>query len=331
MAGGEDIREKLLKTPVVDISMRDLEDVADRYVSSLRKSGGFTARYLVRAAETLYTMFSREAFIALSFPANIVATGFRGLITDMIQRRLIGAIITTGGTFDHDIARGTGNKYYVGDFELDDVMLRELEIHRLGNILIPYENYGPPVEEFTHRLLEEITARGEWRITPSKLALEAGKRLGDIRSILAAASQRTVPVFSPGIVDGAFGTAIYTFNEVQRGREGGREVVVDVVGDMKNIASLFLEPALLGGIMLGGGISKHHLIWWAQFRGGLDYAVAFTTAPEWDGSLSGARTREAITWGKVKPSASHVTVPGDLTATFPMIVTYAAVEAGYLG
>ena len=33
-------------------------------------------------------------------------------------------------------------------------------------------------------------------------------------------------------------------------------------------------------------------------EGGLDSAVGITTAPEYDGSLSGARLREAISWGK---------------------------------
>ena len=41
--------------------------------------------------------------------------------------------------------------------------------------------------------------------------------------------------------------------------------------------------------MVGGGISKHHVIWWNQYRDGLDSAVGITTAPEHDGSLSGAR------------------------------------------
>ena len=60
--------------------------------------------------------------------------------------------------------------------------------------------------------------------------------------------------------------------------------------------------------MVGGGISKHHVIWWNQYRGGLDSAVYITTAPEHDGSLSGARLREAISWGKMRPEAPHVCV-----------------------
>jgi deoxyhypusine synthase len=52
----------------------------------------------------------------------------------------------------------------------------------------------------------------------------------------------------------------------------------------------------------------------------LDYAVYITTAPEWDGSLSGARMREAVSWKKVKKQAKYVTVEGDATVLLPLIV-----------
>jgi deoxyhypusine synthase len=41
---------------------------------------------------------------------------------------------------------------------------------------------------------------------------------------------------------------------------------------------------------------------------------------EWDGSLSGARTREAVSWGKVKANAHHTSVDGDVTVLFPLMV-----------
>ena len=73
--------------------------------------------------------------------------------------------------------------------------------------------------------------------------------------------------------------------------------------------------------MVGGGISKHHTIWWNQFRDGLDYAVYITTAVEHDGSLSGARLREAVSWGKVKKNADYVTVEGVATVLLPVIMS----------
>ncbi len=75
-----------------------------------------------------------------------------------------------------------------------------------------------------------------------------------------------------------------------------------------------------GALMIGGGISKHHTIWWNQFRDGLDYAVYVTTAVEYDGSLSGARVREAVSWGKVREDADYVTIDGDATVLLPLMI-----------
>ena len=72
--------------------------------------------------------------------------------------------------------------------------------------------------------------------------------------------------------------------------------------------------------MIGGGISKHHTIWWNMFKDGLDYAVGITTAVEYDGSLSGARLKEAVSWGKIKEKARYITVEGDATVLLPLLV-----------
>jgi len=89
--------------------------------------------------------------------------------------------------------------------------------------------------------------------------------------------------------------------------------------DEQELSDIVFTAKKAGAIMIGGGISKHHVIWWNQFRGGLDYAIYLTTAEEWDGSLSGARIREAVSWGKVKETAPYITVEGDATITLPII------------
>jgi deoxyhypusine synthase len=53
---------------------------------------------------------------------------------------------------------------------------------------------------------------------------------------------------------------------------------------------------------------------------GLDYVVYISTAVEYDGSLSGARPREAVSWGKVKPSAKSVYVYADATLVLPILL-----------
>jgi deoxyhypusine synthase len=47
--------------------------------------------------------------------------------------------------------------------------------------------------------------------------------------------------------------------------------------------------------------------------------VYITTAPEYDGSLSGARLKEAISWGKMRPEAPHICVEGDASVLLPLL------------
>ena len=316
---GLHLKKNLLKKPVRDVNINSeikVRELIDLY----SQMGGFSAKYLAEAVNIIGEMVQRpEVKVLLSFTANLVATGLRGVIAQMIEERIVDAIITTGGTVDHDIARAQGGRYYEGDFQMDDLLLRSQGIHRLGCILIPEENYGRLIESYTHEVLEELyKTKRVWGVR--ELLWELGKRLHDKNSILYQCALNSVPIFSPGIVDSAFGTALMTFREKLR-TKGKKIFLLDVLKDMKELADLVFSSEKLGGIVLGGGISKHHLIWWAQLKGGLDYAVYITTANEWDGSLSGARTREAISWGKLKPQARHVTVYGDVTIVLPLILS----------
>jgi len=311
-------RDRVLARPLEDFDPDGASAISD-LVDEYGKIGGFTAPLVREASDILEEMAkSSGCTIFLSFTANIVATGLRSLIVDMVKRDFVDAIVTTGGTVDHDIARSFGGRYYAGSFQYDDAYLRELEIHRLGNVLVPYESYGPLIERVVHEVLAELVEeKSRW--SPSELLWEFGKRMDSEHSILGAAYSKRVPIFSPGIVDSAFGTALYTFREKSRLEGRKRALVLDVLEDMSALADVVYSSKEIGAIVVGGGISKHHVIWWAQLKGGLDYAIYITTAVEWDGSLSGAQTREAISWGKLKPRARHVTVYGDATVILPLV------------
>ncbi|KAF9606584.1 hypothetical protein IFM89_026846 [Coptis chinensis] len=79
-------------------------------------------------------------------------------------------------------------------------------------------------------------------------------------------------------------------------------------------------------IILGGGLPKHHICNANMMRNGADYAVFIKTAQEFDGSDSGARPDEAVSWGKPRGSAKTVKVHCDATIAFPVLVaeTFAA-------
>ena len=55
-------------------------------------------------------------------------------------------------------------------------------------------------------------------------------------------------------------------------------------------------------------------------RNGADFSVYINTGQEFDGSDSGARPDEAISWGKIRITAQPVKVYADATLVFPLIV-----------
>ena len=303
-------REDLLKEPVEDITLDDLKGL-DKYIDVLNKVYGFSAEAVVRGAKILKDMMRDADLRFLSFTANLVSTGLRGLFADLIRRGYFNVVITTGGTVDHDLARSFGGKYYKGMFEYDDSMLRDLEIHRLGNILVPFESYGKVIEDVVRKYIDEIVkVKKEWPVY--ELLWEFGKRIEDKNSILRAAYERKVPIIVPGIVDGSFGTNLFIASQFNGLR-------INLFEDMKLVKDLVFSCKKSGALIIGGGISKHHTIWWNQFKDGLDYAIYITTAQEYDGSLSGAKPREAISWNKIKPSSENVVIYGDATVILPIL------------
>ena len=93
---------------------------------------------------------------------------------------------------------------------------------------------------------------------------------------------------------------------------------MDVVQDFGNILLTTSHDEKKGVIALGGSISKHHAILCTLLNGGADYVVYMTTAQKTSGSMSGATTSEAKSWGKVKDDSDIATVIGDVTIMFPL-------------
>ena len=296
---------------------RDLVSIIDK----MGRSGGFMASHLYEVCRILEAMNSRRDCVKfLSFPADIVATGARGLLIDLVKEGMVDVIITTCGTLDHDIARTLGT-YYEGAFGMDDIKLRRQGYHRLGNVLVPTNGYGPLIEKRVQSILGDLYRRGTKSVTTETLCAEIGRTLDSNRSLLYWARKRGVPVFVPGITDGAVGSQLWLF------AESHRDFRVDLIGDERRLSDITSEAGKMGALVLGGGISKHHLIWWGQFHGGLDYACYVTTASEFDGSLSGAQVREAISWGKVKARAKQANLNADVTVVLPFIVSYLLTRA----
>ncbi|GIU72812.1 MAG: deoxyhypusine synthase [Candidatus Nitrosocaldaceae archaeon] len=292
--------------PVKDLKIEPSTTIEEIFAQML-DAGGFTAKSMAQGSDILYDMMNEQCLKFISFVGAIISTGLRGVIRDMLKNKMFDAVITTCGALDHDIAR-TFKDYYHGDFRLDDTKLAEDNIHRLGNILIPSDSYGMIIEEKMQGILNGINES----LATYQIASIIGKHL-DESSFLYWANKNDIPVFVPGIMDGAVGNQLWLYAQQHKGFN------IDLMKDASKLADLVFDAKKTGALMIGGGISKHHTLWWNQFRGGLDYAVYITTANEYDGSLSGALVREAISWGKVKSKAKQVTIHGEATIVLPFL------------
>jgi deoxyhypusine synthase len=297
--------------PVQDISINEGTSI-DKIFESMSKSGGFESRNLADGLSVLTEMINeKECINFLSFVGAIISTGLRGVVKDMIENKWFDVVITTCGALDHDIARHFSN-YNEGSFALDDAKLADENLHRLGNVLVPMDSYGPLIEKKMQLFLEEEYNNGTREMSSEDVCKMIGKHLGD-DSFLYSAYKNNVKVIVPGIMDGAVGSQIWLFAQKHS------DFKLNVIKDADTLSGIIFKAKKSGALMIGGGISKHHTLWWNQYRDGLDFAVYITTAQEFDGSLSGALVREAISWGKVTQNAKQTTIHAEATTVLPFL------------
>lgn len=311
-----------MEKPVKDIKI-DGATSANELIKNFYEAGGFTAKKLAVGVNIIEEMIKdRDCLRFFSFPSCINATGTRGVVKDFIRRRMFDVVITACGTLDHDIAR-IYRDYYHGSFMMDDRELRDKGINRIGNVLTPNDSYGAILEEKITQFLKKIVEKKK-EISTHELVWEFGRLIDEDpeaqerkeESIVYWCWKNNIPMIVPGITDGSVGYQIWQFSQ-------DNDFKIDLMADEKLLSDKVWQAKKSGALIIGGGISKHHVIWWNQFKqGGLDYAVYISTAVEWDGSLSGARPREAVSWGKIGKDAKFVNIEGDATVLLPIV--YAA-------
>lgn len=273
---------------------------------------GYQAIELSSASKVILKMKRDGAKIFLTFTSNMVTSGLRGFFAQLCSLKIPNILVTTSGSIEEDIIKSFGDSFEVADFNSDDVSLHERGENRVGNIVIHTESYMK-FEDKISEILENVYKKKK-RISSSELLYEIGLQLKDKNSILYQASKNNIPIYCPGIVDSSFGFQLYMFQQKHS------DFIVDTILDMERITCDLSFDEKKGLISLGGSISKHYAIFAALLSGGFDYAVYLTTSHATSGSLSGATTNEAKSWGKLKDGAQAATVNGDVCITFPLVM-----------
>ena len=274
---------------------------------------GFQAAELSEAVKVVLKMKRSNSKIFLTFTSNMVTSGLRGFFAQLCKLKLPNILVTTSGAIEEDLMKAVGENFEISSFHVDDTKLHERGENRVGNLVIRNESYmkfEDRMAEFLNKIYEK-----KKRISVSELLKEIGLMLTDENSILYQAAKNNIPIYCPGIADSSFGFQLLMFQQKHS------NFIVDTILDMQRIVTDLSFDEKKGLISLGGSISKHYAVFAALLSGGFDYAVYMTTSHATSGSMSGATTQEAKSWGKIKDDGEAATVNGDVSITFPLLMS----------
>ena len=287
--------------------------------NEMRATGVLGAGKLGEACELVTEMLRNPDYtVFLTLSGALVPAGFRRVIHDLVEDEYVNVLVTTGANMVHDMVESLGYKHMVGSFQAEDRRLRRENIGRIGDIYVEQKAFQA-LEKWLHETVEAIPEEKRQRISGAELLCEIGKRIKDKDSILAAATDKNVPIICPAFIDSIAGFQMWMFGQ-------DKTLRIDPFLDTKTLMDKVYEAKKVGVIILGGGVPKHFALFANTFREGVDAAVQITMDRPEPGGLSGASLDEAISWGKVKPKGKAVTVVCDATIAFPLIIA-AALES----
>jgi len=253
--------------------------------------------------------------IFLGYTSNMASCGVRESIRFVVQHNMVDCIVATAGGIEEDFIKCLAPTY-LGDFSLPGRELRDKGINRIGNLLVPNNNYVKFEDwlmPILDKLLEEQKRDGVvW--TPSKIIHRLGLEINHEDSIYYWAAKNNIPVLSPALTDGSLGDMFFFHSFKNPG------LIIDILDDLRVINRLAMKSVNTGMIILGGALIKHHICNANLMRNGADFSLFVNTASEFDGSDSGARPDEAISWGKIKKEAKPVKIYGETSLIFPLLV-----------
>ena len=291
----------------------------DKFIKAYSNSG-IQAQNLGTGINITNAMIRENATIYLSFTSNMISSGMREIIKFLVKKKQIHVIVTSAGGVEEDILKAR-TPFRVGDFNAKGENLLEAGVGRIGNIYATNEHYAY-LEFFMKEVFEELIKSKE-EITPTNICKFAGKLIekkdgvdgyDKETSYLYWAYKNNIPVYCPGIVDGAIGDMAYFI------KMKNKDLKIDVLADHQKIINFTLNSEKTGAIILGGGTPKHYVLNANIFKEGLDYCVYVTTATEFDASDSGGNQEEAISWAKIKPDALKAKIVGEASIIFPILV-----------
>ena len=122
--------------------------------------------------------------IFLGYTSNLISSGLREVILYLVKHKHVSAIVTTAGGIEEDFIKCLG-KTYLADWNLDGAVLRKRGMNRIGNLVVPNDNYckfEDWVTPILDTMLEEQKTEGViW--SPSSVIRRLGKEIDNEESV----------------------------------------------------------------------------------------------------------------------------------------------------
>lgn len=323
-------------------------------LAAMRKTA-FGGRRLGEAFEVCSAMIGDpDCFVVLTLSGAMTIAKMGKLISTMIDRGMVQAVISTGALIAHGLSESVGKTHYRHDPSMSDEELFKKGYNRVYDTLEMEGNLN---------YVERVVSRTMKRIDPGQvlsseiLTRELGRTLAEEYEgigVLKSAYVKQVPVYIPAFTDSEVGLDVATWAmgrvlDQARSQTAGSEGDLGVLRrlhetrpvfnpylDLNSYTGRLLGAKRLGIFTIGGGVPRN----WAQqaapyveisnVRLGLNarpprfqYGVRICPEPDYWGGLSGCTYQEGISWGKFVPpeeGGRFAEVLSDATVVWPLLM-----------
>jgi len=313
-------KSRFLNVPIEPFRI-DPELRADELLERMERIS-FQGRNLATAHRIWQKMLDDDVTIFLGIAGALSAGGLRMVIADLIERRYVDCLVSTGANLYHDLHETRGRHHYVGSPRADDA---ELAAERIDRV---YDTYADE-EEFidNDNWIADFACELETRpYTSREFLYRLGGHLWETtghHGILTAAYRAKVPIFCPAIADSSIGMGL---SQARQKKPGAGHI--DIIGDIVESANLVICRPRTASIVLGGGTPKNFINqacvqaeFYSDEVSGHRYALQIVTDVPHYGGASGSTLEEAKSWGKVATDAAQVTVHADVTIALPLLAS----------
>jgi len=296
-----------------------------------------------RKACELFTknIVRKNVRIGMSLSGALVPAGIgRSCLIPLIKAGMIDWIVSTGANLYHDLHYVLGYDFHEGRAAADDGKLRENGIIRIYDIYLDYDALLDTDSFIRDTLRRERTSLPQPCSSADIHAL-LGKEIIKIKpklkdeSLLAVAYEAGVPIHTSSPADSSIGMNIAALMLEDE------YIHLDTHQDVNEVTSYVHDIKKRGGksavLLIGGGSPKNFVLQTEPHiqevlglpEAGHDFFIQFTDARPDTGGLSGATPSEAVSWGKIDPSALSGTIVsyGDCSLMLPFFTSYALNKA----